>query len=106
MTDAGIVLMRNLRWISVVVAAWLSTGNVATAFVGVERRPPSPRVGTFEDDGLKIVATGVFGNTTSSGRSSSPQLPVVRGRPKVSFRVGVSIRSVGDCALLKHPACP
>ena len=104
MIRAGIVLMRNLPRISVVVAAWLSTCDVATAFPDDGRTTTSPRLGMLEDQGLKIRATGVFGDTTSSGRSPSP---VVRGRPKLFLRVvDVPVLSVGDRALLKRPACP
>jgi hypothetical protein len=106
-TGAGIVLMRNLRWVSVIVAVWLSTRNVATALPDVGRRPTSPRLAAVEDQGLTTRATGVLGNTTGSRPSPSPRLPVFRGRPKLFFRVvAVPLLSVGDHALLKRLAVP
>ena len=99
MTVAGIVLMCNLRWFSIVLAAWLSIRNVATAFPDVERRLTSPRIGTLKDPGLKIVATGTISNASRSGHSSLLQLPIVRGRRKQSLRGDVPLLSVGDRAL-------
>ena len=102
MTVAGIVLMCNLRWFSIVLAAWLSTRNVATEFPDVERRLTSPRIGTLEDQGLKIVATGTISSASRSGHSTLPRLPIVRGRRKQSLCGDVPLLSVGDRAMPKR----
>jgi hypothetical protein len=99
--------MRSLRWILLVVVAWMSTHSVAAAFADVERRLNLCRLGAYQEPGFATSAAAGGGTSTDYGHAPPRQSPVVCGRPKLFFRVvHTLVLSIGNHALLECPAIP